>query len=276
MKTKGIGKKIIFIFLCSFTLIQLYPLVWLILFSFKDNNEIFSQNIIGLPRVWRVSNYVEALTNGNVAVYFLNSLLVTTVTILVSSILLSACGYAIVRMKWKLSKLTLSYLLLGMMVPIHATLLPMFIVLRDIKLIDTYFALIIPYIAFALPMGIFILTSFLANIQKEMEEAACIDGCSIYGIFFRIVLPLIKSAIATIAIFTYLSSWNELMFASTFLNSDNLKTLPVGIMSLSGQYTTKWGPIGAGLVIATAPTIMIYILLSDQVQKSLVMGAVKG
>ena len=276
MKTKGIGKKIIFIFLCSFTLIQLYPLVWLILFSFKDNNEIFSQNIIGLPRVWRVSNYVEALTNGNVAVYFLNSLLVTTVTILVSSILLSACGYAIVRMKWKLSKLTLSYLLLGMMVPIHATLLPMFIVLRDIKLIDTYFALIIPYIAFALPMGIFILTSFLANIPKEMEEAACIDGCSIYGIFFRIVLPLIKSAIATIAIFTYLSSWNELMFASTFLNSDNLKTLPVGIMSLSGQYTTKWGPIGAGLVIATAPTIMIYILLSDQVQKSLVMGAVKG
>ncbi len=276
MKTKGIGKKIIFIFLCAFTLIQLYPLVWLILFSFKDNNEIFSQNIIGLPRVWRVSNYVEALTNGNVAVYFLNSLLVTAITILVSSILLSACGYAIVRMKWKLSKLTLSYLLLGMMVPIHATLLPMFIVLRDIKLIDTYFALIIPYIAFALPMGIFILTGFLANIPKEMEEAACIDGCSIYGIFIRIVLPLIKSAIATIAIFTYLSSWNELMFASTFLNSDNLKTLPVGIMSLSGQYTTKWGPIGAGLVIATAPTIIIYILLSDQVQKSLVMGAVKG
>ena len=276
MKTKGIGKKIIFIFLCAFTLIQLYPLVWLILFSFKDNNEIFSQNIIGLPRVWRVSNYVEALTNGNVSVYFLNSLLVTAITILVSSILLSACGYAIVRMKWKLSKLTLSYLLLGMMVPIHATLLPMFIVLRDIKLIDTYFALIIPYIAFALPMGIFILTGFLANIPKEMEEAACIDGCSIYGIFIRIVLPLIKSAIATIAIFTYLSSWNELMFASTFLNSDNLKTLPVGIMSLSGQYTTKWGPIGAGLVIATAPTIIIYILLSDQVQKSLVMGAVKG
>ncbi len=276
MKTKGIGKKILFIFLCAFTVIQLYPLVWLLLFSFKDNNEIFSDNIMGLPHVWRISNYMEALTNGNVAVYFLNSLIVTSITIVVSSILLSTCGYAIVRMKWKLSKLTLTYLLLGMMVPIHATLLPMFIVLRNMKLINSYLALIIPYIAFALPMGIFILSGFLANIPRELEESACIDGCNIYRIFFHIIFPLIRPAMATIAIFTYLSSWNELMFANTFINDDYLKTLPVGIMSLSGQYTTKWGPIGAGLVIATLPTILIYILLSEQVQKSLVVGAVKG
>jgi len=276
-KKKISAKSIILIVtLIIVAIVQLYPLIWLVLVSFKDNTEIFGGNVLGLPKLWRISNYSSALISGNVGVYFINSVIVTATTIIISSILIATSSYAITRMKWKYSKLTLIIFLLGMMVPIHSTLLPLFLILRKIHILNTYWSLIIPYVAFALPMGIFVMTSFLEGIPRELEEAACIDGCNIYQIFFKVVLPLLRPSLATVAIFTYLSSWNELMFANTFLNNPKLKTLPVGIMSMAGQHATQWGPILAGLVIATLPTILIYIPLSNQVQKSLMTGAVKG
>ena len=267
---------ILLIVLGLYAVIQVYPLFWLFLFSFKDNNEIFSGNAMGFPQVWRGSNYITVLTSGNVAVYLLNSIIVTAATIIVSSVLIATAAYAIVRMRWKLSGLFLTYVLLGLMVPIHATLLPLFIILRNLDLLNSYLSVIIPYVAFALPMGIFIMTGFLKSIPRELEESACLDGCSIYKTFYYVILPLMRPAIATVAIFTFISSWNELMFANTFLSDEKLKTLTVGILSLSGQQGTHWGPIGAGLVIATVPTLIIYILLSDQLQKSMIAGAVKG
>jgi len=272
----SLGKSILLIFLSVWAFIQIYPLFWLLLFSFKSNDEIFGGNIMGIPHKWLISNYVTALTSGNVFRYFLNSVIVTGITIIVSSVLIASASYAIARMKWKLSKPVLFIFLMGMMIPINATLLPIFLILQKVKLLNTYLSLILPYIAFALPMGIFILTSFMISIPRELEEAACIDGCNVYQIFMKIIIPIVRPALATIAIFTYLSSWNELMFANTFINDEVKKTLTVGIMSLSGQYLTNWGPIGAGLVIATVPTIIIYALLSEQVQQSLVAGAIKG
>ena len=273
---KDIKKIFLQIFLALFAIIQIYPLIWLILFSFKDNNEIFGGNVAGLPKVWRIQNYVSAISQANVMKYFFNSTFVTAITILLVIVLSSMTAYAIYRMNWKLSNVTLIFILLGMMIPIHAALLPLFMVLKNLKLLNTFWALIIPYTAFGLPMAIFILGSFLNGIPRELEEAAAIDGCNIYKIFFAIILPLIKPAIATVSIFTYLSTWNELMFAVTFINKKEFKTLTVGIMSMVGNYVTKWGEIGAGLVIATLPTILIYILLSEQVQNSLTAGAVKG
>ncbi|WP_019640289.1 carbohydrate ABC transporter permease [Paenibacillus fonticola] len=273
---KKAGKVLLSLALAAYAIIQVYPLFWLLLFSFKDNNEIFGGNVLGLPEIWRWSNYTSALTTGDVGIYFINSIIVTAVTILLSSVMLAATSYAIVRMYWKLNNLFLTYFLIGLMVPIHATLLPLFVILRNMHMLNTYWSLIIPYVAFALPMGIFILTGFLNSIPRELEEAACIDGCSIYKIFGKIIIPLLRPALATVAIFTYMNTWNELMFANTFINSEKLKTLTVGIMSLAGQHTTDWGPIGAGLVIATIPTLLIYVLLSDQVQKSLIVGSVKG
>jgi raffinose/stachyose/melibiose transport system permease protein len=274
--TRSILKSIVFILFAIWAIIQIYPLVWLLLFSFKNNTDIFGGNILGLPHIWQFSNYSTAIMSGNVGIYFLNSTIVTIATIVVSSILITTTSYAIVRMKWKFSQATLTIFLLGMMIPIHAALLPLFVILKNLRILDSYLALIIPYIAFALPMGIFILTGFLYSIPRDLEEAACIDGCNIYQILLKIIMPLLKPGLATVAIFTYLSTWNELMFANTFINSDSLKTITVGILSLAGQYTTDWGPIGAGLMIATVPTLIIYILLSDQVQKSLIVGAIKG
>lgn len=272
----NLPRTILLVFLSLYALVQIYPIFWLFLFSFKNNEDIFAGNVLGFPKMWHFSNYATVFTSGNVGLYLLNSTIVTAATIAVSTVLLSTSAYAIVRMHWKLSGVFLTYVLLGIMVPIHATLLPMFVILRKMHLLNTYLALIIPYVAFALPIGIFILTGFIRNIPKEIEESACIDGCNIYQIFYHIVAPLLRPAIATVAIFTFLSSWNELMFANTFISSDKLKTLTVGIMSLSGAHNTDWGAIGAGLMIATVPTLVIYCFLSEQVQKSLIVGAVKG
>ncbi|NLD50562.1 MAG: carbohydrate ABC transporter permease [Clostridiaceae bacterium] len=276
MSKNKFGNYSISIILAIIAAVQIFPLIWLIFFSLKSDAEIFGENIIGLPQKFLWQNYSKALVGGNAGMYFLNSVFVTGVTIILSGVLSSMAAYAIVRMKWKLRKPVLTIFLLGMMIPIHAALLPLFLILKNLNLYDSPLALIVPYTAFALPMSIFILTSFLQSIPKELEEAALIDGCNIYQAFFSIIVPVLKPALATISIFTYLSTWNELMFAVTFISKREYKTLTVGIMSMVGQYSTNWGPIGAGLVIATLPTIIIYILMSSQVQKSLTSGAVKG
>jgi raffinose/stachyose/melibiose transport system permease protein len=184
--------------------------------------------------------------------------------------------YALTRMKWKLRNSTFLMFMSGMMVPIHAALLPVFLIMRQVKLINTHWSLILPYVAFGIPMAILIFSGFIQTIPRELEEAACIDGCSIYRIFFSIIIPLMKSAISTAAIFTFIQSWNELMFAVVFISKQEFKTLTVGIQSMSGKYYTDWGSIGAALVVATVPTLIIYLLMSKQVQKSLIVGSVKG
>ncbi|MCA1291442.1 carbohydrate ABC transporter permease [Paenibacillus sp. alder61] len=275
-KTHFIGRILLQLFLAIVAIIQIYPLIWLMFFSLKDNSEIFSGDVAGFPKKFLWSNYAKALEDGNVLTYFNNSVLVTAASIILVLILSSMTGYAITRMNWKLSNTTMTVILLGMMVPIHAALLPLFMVLKNLHLLNTYWSLIIPYVAFGIPMAVFILGSFFKGIPREMEESAVIDGCGIYKTFFHIILPLIRPAIATVAIFTFLSCWNELMFAVTFINDAHYQTLTVGMMSMVGTYITQWGIIGAGLMITTVPTIAIYLLLNKQVQKSMIAGAVKG
>ena len=276
MKKKNIIGKIKFIVLLLIALTQLFPLYWLITFSLKSNTEIFGENVIGLPKVWRWDNYITALSSSNLIRYFLNSVFYSVVTVVVAGIISSMAAYAIARMTWKLKNAVYGLFMIGIMIPAQAALLPLFQILDTLGLKGGYLGLIIPYIAGALPMSIMILVGFYRGIPREMEEAAYIDGCGIFKCFIQIIFPMVKPAIATASIFTFLGTWNELMLANTFVDSDQYRTLPVGIMSLAGQYSTEWGLIGAGMVIATLPTIIIYFFLSKQVQESLVVGAVKG
>lgn len=263
-------------FLVFWAAVQIYPLIWLVFFSFKSNEEIFGGNIAGIPQVWRIENYTNALMGGNVFRYLFNSIWVALAVVAVAAVLISTSAYALSRMRWKLKKVTYWVFISGMTIPLHATLLPLFLLFRKMQIINTPAAILIPYIVFALPTGILILTNTFASLPVELEESACMDGCNVYQMFWKIMFPLVKPTLSAVALFTFLSSWNELMFAMTFISDPKWKTLTVGLQSLSGMYYSEWGPIGAGMVVATAPVLVIYLILNKQVQNALIMGAVKG
>ncbi|MCR4587612.1 MAG: carbohydrate ABC transporter permease [Lachnospiraceae bacterium] len=269
-------KVLIYIFLALWTFVNLFPIYWMFTFSLKDNKEIFGENVAGLPHNWLWSNYTDAMNTGHMNVYFVNSIIVAVMTILITLIAALMATYAITRMTWKFSKQMNAFFMMGLTIPIHASIVPIYVTLSNIHMLNTYWALIIPYAAFALAMAILICSGFMGDIPRDLDEAARIDGCGIWGIFFRIIVPLMRPALATIGIYTFLQCWNELMFANIFNSKDALKTLPVGIQALSGQYTTNWGPIGAALVIATFPTLLVYIFLSKKIQESFIAGAIKG
>ncbi len=267
---------IMYLFLFIWAAIQIFPLYWLFAFSLKDNTEIFAGNVVGLPTKWLWANYTKALVNGHVAKYFINSVIVTGTTIFITVVVSLMATYALTRMVFKIKKPMNTFYMIGLTVPIHSALLPVFVMLRSFKMVNSYWALILPYVAFAIPMAVMIFSGFIASIPIDLEEAACLDGCNIYQVFFEIIVPLMKPAAATVAIFTFLQAWNELMFAVVFISDAKYRTLTVGIQALSGQYTIDWGAIGAGLVVATIPTLIVYIFMSKKVQDSLVVGAVKG
>lgn len=272
-----IKKTLIYLFLAVFTFIQIFPFYWLVTFSFKSNTEIFdSNNLVGLPKVWHLENFSKALMGGEILRYLLNSVFYAAVTVVVSTLLASMVAYAINRMYWKAKGIVAAIFSLGIMIPVQATLLPLFQGLDRLGIRGGYLGLILPYITFAMPMTVMILGGFFKALPREIEEAACIDGCNIFNMFFRIIFPMIRPGIATSCIFAFLNTWNELLFANTFVDDAKYKTLPVGIMSFVGEHSTNWGIIGAGMVIATLPTVLIYLLLSKQVQESFTVGAVKG
>ena len=277
MKTKKNVKNVVkYTVLIIWTFVSLFPLYYMLMFSLKDNSEIFGSNVIGLPKHWLWSNYKKALIAGNMGLYFFNSCVVTGLTILFTILFSLMAAYALERMIWKGRKQINALFMLGLTVPIHAAILPIFIILRKFHMLNSYQSLIVPYVAFALAMAIMICSSFMISIPVDLEESACIDGAGIYKIFWVIICPLMKPAFASVAIFTFLQAWNELMFAIIYISDSKYRTLSVGIQSLSGAYTTDWGPIGAGLVIATFPTLIIYLFMSKKIQSSLMAGAIKG
>ena len=148
--------------------------------------------------------------------------------------------------------------------------------MKKIVALTLVLCMVLGLAAFSLSMAILVCTGFMNEIPRDLDESACIDGCSVWGIFFRIIVPMMKPAVATVGIYTFLQCWNELMFANIFISKSALRTLPVGVQALSGQYTTEWGPIGAALVLATFPTLFMYIFLSKKIQDSFIAGAIKG
>lgn len=274
----GIGSRIKdYFILILWAIVNLFPVYWMFTFSLKNNEEIFGDNVAGLPHHWLWSNYTDALHTGNMARYFLNSGIVAVSTIIITLIVALMATYAMSRLIWKGRRRMNKFFMLGLTIPIHVSIVPIYVTLSRLHMLNTYWALIIPYSAFSLSMAILVCTGFMNELPFELDEAACIDGCGVWGTFFKVICPLMKPAVATVGIYSFLQCWNELMFANIFISKDAIKTLPVGVQALSGQYTTNWGPIGAALVIATFPTLLVYIFLSRKIQESFVAaGAVKG
>ena len=258
------------------TFISIFPVYWMLTFSLKNNAEIFGANVIGLPQYWAWENYTRALNTGSMGTYFLNSLIIAVLSILFTMIAAVMATYAMTRLVWKGRDTMNKFFMLGLTIPIHAAIVPLYVVLSRVGLLNSHAALIIPYSAFSLAMAILISTGFMGDIPYDLDEAAFLDGCGVWGIFFRVIVPLMVPAVSTVGIYTFLQCWNELMFATIFNSKEALKTLPVGIQGLVGQYSTEWGAIGAALAIATIPTLIVYVLLSKRIQDSFIAGAVKG
>ena len=270
------SRVVTYIGLTLWMLVNLFPVYWMFTFSLKNNAEIFGENVVGLPKHWLWSHYTSALNTGNMGKYFLNSAIVATSTIIITLVVALMATFALTRLIWKQRRRLNRFFMLGLTIPIHASIVPLYTTLAKIKLLDTLWALIIPYSAFSLAMGILVCTGFMGDIPYDLDEAAMLDGCGTWGTFFRVIVPLTKHAVSTVGIYTFLQCWNELMFANIFINSDKWRTLPVGVQSLSGQYTTDWGPIGAALSLATIPTLIFYVFMSKKIQDSFIAGAVKG
>ncbi|MBR5344191.1 MAG: carbohydrate ABC transporter permease, partial [Oscillospiraceae bacterium] len=187
---------IIYIGLVFWMLVNLFPVYWMFTFSLKSNPEIFGENVIGLPKNWLWSNYTSALHTGNMARYFLNSAIVAVATILITLAVALMATFALTRLIWKQRKNLNKFFMLGLTIPIHASIVPVYVTLSRLHMLNTYWALIIPYSAFSLSMAILVCTGFMNEIPRDLDESACIDGCSVWGIFFRIIVPMMKPAVA--------------------------------------------------------------------------------
>ncbi|SFB00549.1 carbohydrate ABC transporter membrane protein 2, CUT1 family [Lentibacillus halodurans] len=267
----------VFLYICLgiVAVFQIFPIIWLLLFSLKSNREIFAGSPFALPTEWRWENYLK-VWEGGIGLYFWNSVWITAVAIIFTAILASMATFAITRMHWKLNKLVLGLFMVGLMIPIHSAIIPLFSMFLNVNLIDNPLSIVITYTAYNLPITMMILLGFYYTLPREIEEAAIIDGCSIHRMFFRIILPMTAPVLSTIVIINMIYNWNEFVFVNTFISSDEFKTLTVGIQNFIGQYMTDWGAIGATLIISLLPILVAFIFFSNKVVEGISSSAVKG
>ncbi|NCC41975.1 MAG: carbohydrate ABC transporter permease, partial [Clostridia bacterium] len=239
-KEHKFSRPVLWIVLIIVAVIQIFPLIWLVDFSLASSNEMFTNGLLVIPQKIQWGNYVKAFVDGHFLLYLKNSILINGLAVILVIVVSIMAAFACRRMHWRLSGVVKMLLLMGLMIPIHATLLPNYKIYNTLSLTDTIWALLIPYVAFSLPQGLFLTTSFMDSIPVELEEAAVMDGCGIYRIIFQIITPMLKSSIATVAIMTFLNNWNEFMMASTYLSSPKWKTLPFSVLEFTGQYSSNY------------------------------------
>jgi raffinose/stachyose/melibiose transport system permease protein len=257
-------------------ILQLFPLIWLLDFSLLKDSEIFTSGILKWPNQFQWINYKDAWTMGHILPNFINSLIISGAAVVIVALFSLTMGYLFTKMEWRLRGFFLSVILMGMMIPVYSTLLPNFKLYHDLGMLDSYWVLIIPYAAFNLPVGVYIMTGFLETLPKSLEESATIDGCGTYGVIFRIIAPITKPAIITIAIMTFIPCWNEFIMAVTYISKDQYKTLPFSVYSFASQFWAQYSKQFAVFMLSAIPIIILYVLLNEQVTKGVTAGAVKG
>jgi raffinose/stachyose/melibiose transport system permease protein len=269
----GLARTITYVVLVFFALLALFPFVWSLLSSLKTNDEILVRTF-SLPRDWKFSNYPHAWVDARMGVYFLNTVLYASVS--TSALVMGAAmaGYVIARVKPR--QWLYTFYTLGIMIPVHTILLPVFMLTRNLGLINTRASIVIVYIAFNISLSVFILVGFLRSLPVELEEAAVVDGGTRSRVFFSIVLPLSTPGLATIGTLAFLNNWNDFLVPLIMLTNDRLKVITQGIQELRGQYAQDYGLMTAGIVISFIPVIILYIAFQEKLIRGLTAGAVKG
>ncbi len=255
--------------------LTIYPMIWMLLGSLKSLGEFYT-NIWGLPEVWRWSNFAEAWNQVQLGQKFINSIIATVGTLILTLPLCSMAGYAFAKVDFPLRRYIYYFMLAGIMIPFGVTAVPVLTTEVSLGLFDTRIGLVLVYAAQNLPFGIFLMYSFFQSIPAELEEAALIDGCNRFKAFARIVLPLAKPGLATLLIFTGISVWNEYLMASVLIHQQNLETLPLGLVNFTTAHSTNYPELFAALCIVTAPVVLLYLVAQRQFISGLTAGALKG
>jgi raffinose/stachyose/melibiose transport system permease protein len=269
-------RALLYLGLLAFAVMQLFPLLWVASYSLQKSGDLFGSELIKFPIHPQWHNYVRAFVDGKVFRYFLNSLFVVTVSTLVSTFMSFCLAYAITRMEWRLKSVALAAVTMGMVVPIHTTLLPNFIWFGYFKLIDTHAGLIIPYVAFTLSFNTLIYIGQFKTLPRSMEEAALMDGASWPRILVSIVAPMAMPATMTVGVMTFLNNWNEFIMANTYLATDDLRTLPFSIIRFQGQYSSDYAVQFACMVLVALPALLLYFIFSRRIMEGATAGALKG
>ena len=272
-KVKKIG---LYFIACMVLFIEVYPILWTFLTSFKTEEEIRWGSSISLPASLNFDNYIKVLAESQLPIYFKNSVIVTFVTILLLIILSSTSGFALQKLRFKGQGLILGFFMAGITIPIHVTLIPLFQIYRQTGILNTHLSLILPQVGFNLPMSIYLFVAFYRFIPDELLEAAVIDGASIIKSFFQIILPMSKNTVATIVTMNAVFTWNEFIFANTFISENTLKTVPVGLNDFVGESgVADWGTTFAAISLVLLPVLIICFLFSKQLTAGMAAGAVK-
>lgn len=262
------------IILIANTIIMLAPIVIMVFSAFKTTPQIF-QSPFSIPDFSQVANFAKIWTQTNFLRYLMNSFVVTGASMVLILTLGTMAAYAIGRYQFKGSTFILMFFLAGLTLPLKLAIIPLFMLMRDLSILNNQLSLIFVYTAMGLPSTVFIMTGFIRSLPNELEDAARMDGASEARIMWSIMLPLVKPAMVIAGIQNVVPIWNDFFFPLVFIQNDDLKTLPQGLTTFMGEYTTDWGVLFSGLTLSAAPIIIIYILLSKQFIAGMTSGAVK-
>lgn len=267
-----LSRTLSYLFLVTFSLIIAYPIFWMFIQSLKATSEMYN-NVWGMPKGFRWINYQNAWEMADIGRYIFNSFLVSISTVLMILVVASLAAYAFSKMEFWGNRAVYYVFVLSLMLPVP--IIPLYSVVSKLKLMNTYFALILPYAAGGLPMSIFLLRPFFDSIPGEIEDAARIDGCTSLRTFIQIVLPLSRPGLATIVIFQFMNAWNEYFQALIFIRKNALRTIPIGLQGFFQEHSTDWPELFAALSMVTIPVIVIYVLMQKQFIAGLTAGAIK-
>lgn len=256
-------------------IVSVLPFFFMVLNSFKNKFELLTNGVFSLPQKMNFGNYANVLSGGFVR-YFLNSVVLLLIVLFLILMISAFAAYPLARFKFRLNGFIYGLIVACMAIPIHITLIPVFQMTKALGIYDSIGALIGPDVAFALPISVFILTSFMKGIPKEIEESAEIDGCNRYAMFFKIMLPLTKPGLSTLAIYNGVNVWNEFSFAYTLTQSPHNRTLPLAVWDFQGQYAMNTPMIMAVLTMTVLPMIILFLFAQDKLIKGMTAGAVKG
>ena len=257
-------------------IISLYPVVWLVLSSFKSTQEFSLYPTYSLPKSFHIENYIEAWTSGNMGVYFRNSILCTLGSLILIILIALPVSFALTKMVWKGKKFFNSYFMMGLMIPIQVSLIPVFQIYKGAGLLNSRLGLVLVYTVFGLPMTILMFTGFFESFPNEMLEAAVIDGCSPMALYWRIVFPLTKGTMFTIVCLEVLKYWNNYLMTQFILTKPQLRTIQIAMMSLFNEALFSWDVAVAAVTLSILPLFVFFVISQKQVMSGATVGAVKG